>query len=73
MRAIMGIDSSERYDSSAAIKTTCLPLPGPSPPEYVSHSSRVPKTVGGQQTEQEQGNHYNRLDRIMIFQPGSRI
>jgi hypothetical protein len=32
MRAINGIDNSERYDSSAAIKTMCFPLPGPSPP-----------------------------------------
>ena len=30
--AISGIASSERYSSSPASKTTCLPLPAPSPP-----------------------------------------
>src|SRR5437588_6045339 len=37
--ASCGSASSERYSSSPLTRTTCLPLPGPSPPAKVSHGS----------------------------------
>ena len=46
IRATIGIDSSDRYDSSAAMKTMCFPCPAPSPPGYTTHGSVVTPGAG---------------------------
>src|SRR5688572_10431667 len=45
MRASCGSASSERYSSSPATSTTCLPAPGPSPPAYVSGACAISTCV----------------------------
>jgi len=68
--AIIGIDSSERYDSSAAMKTMCLPFPAPCPPgryeprvcaerghQFCADENRNESQTREQAAESERGCH----------------
>ena len=53
--ASCGRASSERYSSSPLTRTTCLPLPGPSPPLIASQGSAATGGGGGEQGRESGG------------------